>query len=386
MRRLIVPVLLIVGLIALLPAVFAAPVTINTTFSFLNPTPAAFGCGGDGPYPYDEHTFDVVDAGDYSFTLSNISTTSGFGVVLVYPLGQFDPNCGATNLIGSSTGVATLTLSAGSYTMIGYGETADSTGSFDLEITGLPPTSSFTSSATDLTVNFTDTSSHGPSSWAWDFGDGNNSSAQNPQHIYAAAGSYNVCLTASNAIDTGNQFCQNVTVTAAVSVPTSDFTFSVNNLMVNFSDTSTQNPTSWAWTFGDGNNSSAQNPQHVYAAGGTYNVCLTATNSIGPGNQACQDVTVTAAQQTGTFTFLNPTPAAFGCGGDGPYPYDEHTFDAASNGDYTFTLSNISTTSGQAVVLIYPLGQFDPNCGATNLIRYFRLAWLRSPCRRAATP
>lgn len=32
-------------------------------------------------------------------------------------------------------------------------------------------------------------------SWSWDFGDGLYSSEQNPVHTYAAAGSYNVCLT-----------------------------------------------------------------------------------------------------------------------------------------------------------------------------------------------
>ena len=37
----------------------------------------------------------------------------------------------------------------------------------------------------------------------------------------------------------------------------------------------------WAWDFGDSNTSTAQNPTHVYAAGGTYTVTLTVTNSAG---------------------------------------------------------------------------------------------------------
>jgi len=66
------------------------------------------------------------------------------------------------------------------------------------------PTASFsaapTSGAAPLGVQFTDTSSGSPTSWAWDFGDGATSSAQNPSHTYTAAGAYTVTLTASNSV------------------------------------------------------------------------------------------------------------------------------------------------------------------------------------------
>lgn len=41
------------------------------------------------------------------------------------------------------------------------------------------------------------------------------------------------------------------------------------------------NATSYLWNFGDGQTSTAENPNHVFNAGGTYNVTLTATNSVG---------------------------------------------------------------------------------------------------------
>jgi len=50
---------------------------------------------------------------------------------------------------------------------------------------------------------------------------------------------------------------------------------------VNFTDQSTNTPTSWAWTFGDGGTSTANNPDHIYEAAGTYTVTLTATNGSG---------------------------------------------------------------------------------------------------------
>jgi PKD repeat protein len=51
-------------------------------------------------------------------------------------------------------------------------------------------------------VSFYDTSYGEPTSWNWNFGDGNSSSEQNPIHSYAAAGQFNVSLTVSN--ETGN--------------------------------------------------------------------------------------------------------------------------------------------------------------------------------------
>jgi PKD repeat protein len=65
------------------------------------------------------------------------------------------------------------------------------------------PTASFSaapsSGAAPLTVQFTDTSTGAPTAWAWDFGDGSSSTAQNPSHAYTTAGTYTVALTASNA-------------------------------------------------------------------------------------------------------------------------------------------------------------------------------------------
>jgi PKD repeat protein len=49
-------------------------------------------------------------------------------------------------------------------------------------------------------------------------------------------------------------------------------------LTVSFSDTSTGNPTSWKWTFGDGQSSTKKNPVITYKTAGTYTVRLTVKN------------------------------------------------------------------------------------------------------------
>ena len=50
-----------------------------------------------------------------------------------------------------------------------------------------------------LVVQFSDQSSGLPTNWSWDFGDGDTSSVQHPQHTYNVVGAYSVSLTVSNA-------------------------------------------------------------------------------------------------------------------------------------------------------------------------------------------
>ena len=52
-------------------------------------------------------------------------------------------------------------------------------------------------------------------------------------------------------------------------------------LTVAFTDTSSNSPTSWAWTFGDAGTSTSQNPSHTYTVPGTYTVTLIATSAGG---------------------------------------------------------------------------------------------------------
>lgn len=70
----------------------------------------------------------------------------------------------------------------------------------------IAPTAEFTTSLVSgtepLVVDFTDTSTAGTSvitTWAWDFGDGNTSTVQNPQNAFNAAGNYSVSLTVTTA-------------------------------------------------------------------------------------------------------------------------------------------------------------------------------------------
>lgn len=75
--------------------------------------------------------------------------------------------------------------------------------------------------------------------------------------------------------------------------PVADFSVSVTAAYtgedITFTDLSTEDPTSWAWDFGDGNSSTDQNPTHTYADAGVYTVILTATNEFGSDTETKTD-------------------------------------------------------------------------------------------------
>ncbi len=93
---------------------------------------------------------------------------------------------------------------------------------------GTAPTANFTSTVSNLTASFTDTSTDDGTivSRSWDFGDGSSSTAANPSHTYAAAGTYSVKLTVTdNEGKTG-------TTTRSVTVSSDGVTVLVNGQTV----------------------------------------------------------------------------------------------------------------------------------------------------------
>lgn len=138
------------------------------------------------------------------------------------------------------------------------------------------------------TVNFTDLSSGTPTAWNWTFSGGTpvSSTTQNPAIVYNTVGFYSVKLVASK---TG--FADSITKVNYIRVVDpnavmADFignpTIVVAGNSVDFTDLSTNTPTSWQWNFWGGApaTSTVKNPQNiVYSTAGTYNVKLRAANA-----------------------------------------------------------------------------------------------------------
>jgi PKD repeat protein len=183
-----------------------------------------------------------------------------------------------------------------------------------------PPVANFSgtplSGTAPLIVKFTDTSTHFPTSRKWSFGDGSrvNSSKQNPIHTYTKAGTYRVSLNATNA-GGSNTSTKMRYITVNPPAPVANFAasqlYGSVPLTVTFTDRSTNSPTTWRWTFGDGSrvNTTRQNPVHTYTDVGTYNVSLKATNAGGSN-------TVTKKRYIGVLTpYPTLTPTIFPASG-----------------------------------------------------------------------
>ena len=109
--------------------------------------------------------------------------------------------------------------SAGTYTvtLIAVNTAGSTSVSHNVTVTAaaVTPVAAFSfspsSPSSGQTVTFTDATTNAPASRSWTFGDGGTSAAQNPTHIYSAAGTYAVTLTASNTAGS-NSVSHDVTV------------------------------------------------------------------------------------------------------------------------------------------------------------------------------
>jgi PKD repeat protein len=165
-----------------------------------------------------------------------------------------------------------------------------------------PPVANFSFSCDGRECSFTDSSTDSDGSvttWSWAFGEGTSSTTRSPTHTYAADGTYEVTLVAKD--DDGATGTAKKTVIApppSNSPPTAKFGVSCAGLTCTFPDSSTDSDgsvTAWSWTFGDGATSTTPSPSHAYAAGGSYEVALIATDDDGATGSATRSVLVTPA-------------------------------------------------------------------------------------------
>ena len=150
-----------------------------------------------------------------------------------------------------------------------------------------PPQAAFTADPRagqlPLSVQFTDASTGTPTSWLWNFGDGETSDQKNPAHTYKNPGMYSVSLTVRNQYGTSQK--AETGFISAGTLPVAQFTAlpaeGTVPLIVHFTDLSTGLPTAYAWDFGDKATSNEKNPLHTYTKAGTYDVSLTVGNEYG---------------------------------------------------------------------------------------------------------
>ncbi len=139
----------------------------------------------------------------------------------------------------------------------------------------------------------------GTPAFAWSFGDGSTSTAQNPSHTYAQAGSYawSVVVTqdgeSCSSSGTTAVTVPPCTVTSSASAPASAVAGAAVAFSASVAASYCSGTPSYAWTFGDGGTASIQNPSHTYASAGSYVWSMTASVG-GQSSTSSGTITVTA--------------------------------------------------------------------------------------------
>ncbi len=135
-------------------------------------------------------------------------------------------------------------------------------------------------------------------SWDWDFGDGNTSTQQSPNHTYTSSGTYTVELTATSANGCANSFTANAEV---YDLPIPDFTTpsSCVNDPTNLIDNSTDGDwpiNAWNWA-ADGQQFSGSTVQHTFSSEGSFPVQLIVTDQFGCTDSISQNVDISVRPQ-----------------------------------------------------------------------------------------
>jgi len=164
--------------------------------------------------------------------------------------------------------------------------------------------------ANNLSVfnDLSSSSSGSITSWYWDFGDNQNTTTTNANHLYSSAGTY----TVSHVVNNTNGCTDTVRKTVDIYfLPQAQFYLNpacVGN-STQFTDSSkTLSGTidNWLWNFGDGQTSTFQNPSHGFSSPVAYTVSLVVTSSYG-----CKDTiqkTVAVVPGPNADFSINPNP------------------------------------------------------------------------------
>ncbi|MFK5855802.1 MAG: PKD domain-containing protein [Bacteroidota bacterium] len=239
-------------------------------YSVLSPPPIANfdGVPTNGIAPllvaFTDLSIDSVNTWNWEFGDGGVSTDQNPSYEYISP-GSYS----VTLIVGGPGGSDTLENT--NYIVVNY-----PTPISDFE--GLP-----TLGIAPLLVAFTDLSVDSVNTWLWEFGDGNVSTDQNPDHTYINPGDYTVKLIATGP-GGSDTLSKTDYIIVTYPTPTADFDGSPTSgntpFIVTFTDLSIDSVNTWLWDFGDGGSSTIQHPVYTYVAAGTYDVQLIVT---GPG-------------------------------------------------------------------------------------------------------
>lgn len=302
-------------------------------------------------------------------TATQTATVTGFARRYISHKSANGNNTWTFNWTAPSSNVGTITFYlAGNATNNNNSSSGDKvyTRTFAFAATPPPaPVAAFTPNSTSIcpgsSISFTDNSANQPSSWAWSFPGGNPSTStlQNPTVSYAASGTYDVTLIATNATGSDTVVQSNVINVNALpqlaGTPTNVSCNAGSDGSINLTVSGTANNT-YHWS----NNSSLEDPSGLGA--GSYSV--TVTSSAGCTSTATYTVTQPSAITLTTSSTISNCGASTGTatvgavGGTGNFTYlwttgaTTSTATGLASGSYTVTVTDQNACTATATVSV----------------------------------
>jgi PKD repeat protein len=159
------------------------------------------------------------------------------------------------------------------------------------------------------TINIDASSSKNGGKYQWNFGNGvtlpaSPGTSPTISYTYPLPGSYNITLTVISPTGCDTSSIVTPVYMAGTNVaPNNNWSFTSDDLSLNFSREAVANATSYSWNFGDGTISNHQNPgSKEYANPGTYTVTLSASN-------ACNTYSFSSSINVPYFKSISNTPS-----------------------------------------------------------------------------
>lgn len=260
-----------------------------------------------------------------------------------------------------------------------------------------------------LTVTFQPVNSAGTATFEWNFGDGHTSNQQNPVHVYATQGTYQVTLITTNPSGCNNAVTKSIAfgATPANLILTPDTSICANTL----APLRTQSLLDFCWSPITGlDNPSSPSPNAGPLSTTTYylTAITTGSNLVANGNFDMGDVDFTSAYQYASVNtiegeyFVGPNPSAWN---GGTNPCGDHTtgngnmlmingspqagltawatqpITVTPNTNYAFSLwvTSIDNDPPQAIMQFYidgvPLGNAAPASSSACSWNMFYATW-----------
>ncbi|KRB37164.1 PKD domain-containing protein [Microbacterium sp. Root180] len=221
------------------------------------------------------------------------------------------------------------------------------------------PTAAFTADASGLSVSVDATGSAASDgatlTYSWNWGDGSAAgTGKTATHRYDTAGERTVTLTVTDSL--GTTATKTASVTATHADPTASFTAQTSMLDVSVdasvSAASDDATLSYSWNWGDGTAAgSGETATHSYPAGGTFEITLTVTDSLGGTATTSRSVTVASQTVVASDDFARTVGSGWG---------------SATVGGAWTSLSSMSVAAGVGRISLVAGQTRAPALGATS--------------------